>query len=157
MNPIDASAWFQNFAITEKSSDEIDALLERSNKLALQIRDKSDLPARTLDRKIEDCMVGIGLEIHAEAIPNLTRASLKYRDFDGQDFNQEWLNGRTEWKTVNRPTLEASLRAIDYAGNKDYDHVIVWYCNRQTMTYSPLYVFKKGKSEPIHQFQPKLT
>jgi hypothetical protein len=129
-------------SFTVDSFDNPAEILEEAALLSLLYKDNPELPPRSDDQKLEDSIVGLLPELHGERC-GLRRAP-KYRDLEGEGFDQHFLNGRTEWKTIRVPTLKAAQNALRYAGNKDFDHAIIWHCDRSIMLYRPYCVFKRS-------------
>jgi hypothetical protein len=121
------------------------ALIEEVEALASRVKDKPGLPARTLLEKQRDCMIGLVPERYLLEQEGFRKGG-RYQDVVGEGFEEPWLNGRLEIKTVRRRTLQAAQQARLYSGGGAYDHMLVFYCDRDTMTYEPLVVFdKKGR------------
>lgn len=141
---IDGSKILESFNL--ESFDNPESLLAKATRLAVLMTDKPGLPVRSDDQKIEDCLVGLLPELHGvrHGLKRATGYKAQYRDLEGAGFEQEFLNGRTEWKTIRAPTLNAAQRALQYSGNKQFDHAIIWHCDRTTMTYRPYCVFKRS-------------
>jgi len=141
---IDGSKILEPFDLD--SFEEPEWLLAEATALAKKMTDKPGLPLRSLDQKIEDCLVGFLPELHGRR-HGLRKASgpgAKYRDLEGSGFIQEYLNGRLECKTIRDASLSTAQRALKFSGNKQFDWAIIWRCDRVSMTYRVAYVFKRS-------------